>query len=531
MMFERPLLLWASPVVALLVFLLATHARRVRLRAAAAWSAPLGQLAALTGRSSPYLLAGVALLTTIGISGPRWGLASRAAESRAINVVIVMDISKSMLARDAVPDRLSRAIQVARRLVQDLSGDRLGLVAFAARPYLMSPLTLDQTAIALQLDALDPNVASDGGSSLGAALTLAHEVLTQASEGGDRAVVVLSDGESFDGESAVTSVAGGLAKDRISLITVPFGLPEGARIPEEDGTWHLDGNGQEVVTRRDDAILTAMTKAAGGELIAPDAPDPAGDVRRSLERLDRAAVRDQLAADLVPRGWLFALAALLLLVLQTLRLRTAALIGIALCVAPSLRAQRPTTAARLLSQGDTTGALPAFLQEAKRRGGDTVWYNAGTAALVQGDLPAATAALERAATSLDPDLRRRALYNLGTAMLLAARQDSTARDSLLTSAATHLRDALTLAPNDPAAKYNYELARRLMRPPPPPKQGGGGGGKEPPPDADARERQPGEMSESEAEQVLGAMERAERETRKELARKQRRGAPPGGPDW
>lgn len=531
MMFERPLLLWASPVVALLVFLLATHARRVRLRAAAAWSAPLGQLAALTGRSSPYLLAGVALLTTIGISGPRWGLASRAAESRAINVVIVMDISKSMLARDAVPDRLSRAIQVARRLVQDLSGDRLGLVAFAARPYLMSPLTLDQTAIALQLDALDPNVASDGGSSLGAALTLAHEVLTQASEGGDRAVVVLSDGESFDGESAVTSAAGGLAKDRISLITVPFGLPEGARIPEEDGTWHLDGNGQEVVTRRDDAILTAMTKAAGGELIAPDAPDPAGDVRRSLERLDRAAVRDQLAADLVPRGWLFALAAILLLVLQTLRLRTAALIGIALCVAPSLRAQRPTTAARLLSQGDTTGALPAFLQEAKRRGGDTVWYNAGTAALVQGDLPAATAALERAATSLDPDLRRRALYNLGTAMLLAARQDSTARDSLLTSAATHLRDALTLAPNDPAAKYNYELARRLMRPPPPPKQGGGGGGKEPPPDADARERQPGEMSESEAEQVLGAMERAERETRKELARKQRRGAPPGGPDW
>src|SRR5690606_1877420 len=121
------------------------------------------------------------------------------------------------------PDRLGRAIQVARRLVQDLSGDRLGLVAFAARPYLMSPLTLDQSAIALQLDALDPSVASEGGSNLGAALVLAREVLTQASEGGDRAVVVLSDGESFDGEEAAAEAAARLAGDRIALITVPFG--------------------------------------------------------------------------------------------------------------------------------------------------------------------------------------------------------------------------------------------------------------------------------------------------------------------
>lgn len=531
MIFERPFLLWAVPAVTIVVLLLAMHARRVRVRAAAAWSAPLGQLAARTGRGSPYLLAAAALFTMIGFAGPRWGLASHAAESRAINVVLVMDVSKSMLAQDAVPDRLTRAIQVARRLVQDLPGDRLGLVAFAARPYLMSPLTLDQTAIAMQLDALDPNVASDGGSSLGAALTLAHEVLTQASEGGDRAVVVLTDGESFDGESAVRDAAGGLEKDRISLITVPLGQTEGVRIPNGDGTWHRNRDGNEVITRRDDAILAAMTEAAGGELIAPGAPDPAGDVRRSLDRLDRAAVRDQLAADLVPRGWLFAVGALLLLVIQTLRLRTAALIGITLCIVPTLEAQRPTTAAQLLREGDTTAALPAFLREAKQHGGDTVWYNAGTAALVQGDLAAARTALERATTSLDPDLRRRALYNLGTAMLLAARTDSTARDSLVTAAATHLRDALTLAPNDPAAKFNYELARRLMRPPPPPQQGGGGSGEAPPPNGESGQRPPGGMSRSDAEQVMGAMERAEQETRRDLARKQRRGSPPGGPDW
>ncbi|MEZ4378527.1 MAG: VWA domain-containing protein [Gemmatimonadales bacterium] len=530
-MIERPLLLWLAPVAAAGVGLLAWWARQVRMRAAAAWSPDLAARARASGAWSAPVLGTAALLILVGMAGPRWGLASRAAESRAINVVLVMDISKSMLAQDVLPDRLGRAIQVARRLVQDLSGDRLGLVAFAARPYLMSPLTLDQSAIALQLDALDPSVASEGGSNLGAALVLAREVLTQASEGGDRAVVVLSDGESFDGEEAAAEAAARLAGDRIALITVPFGSTDGARIPEGDGTWHVDHLGREVITRRGDAVLSAMTEAAGGELVAPDAPDPAGEVRRWLARLDRAAVRDQIAADLVPRGWLFALAALVLVAAHAATRRTAALIGLLLaCLPAAASAQRPTDGLRLLQRGDTAAAVPAFLREAKRRGGDTVWYNAGTAALVQGDLATAAEALERATASLDPELRRRALYNLGTTLLRQARADTTARDSLATAAARHLREALTLAPADGAAKYNYELARRLMRPPPPP-QGGGGGDTPPPPNQPPQDPSRGEMSESEAEQVLQAMERAERETRQDLARRQRRGASPTGPDW
>ncbi len=529
MMFDRVGLLLLAPVMAVLVGLVAWWARRVRLRAAAEWSTPLAVAARRSGRRSPLLLAVTALLLGVGMAGPRWGLASRAAESRALNVVLVVDISKSMLATDVGPSRLGRAINVARRLVQDLSGDRLGLVAFAARPYLMSPLTLDQSAIALQLDALDPSVASEGGSALGAAVALAHQILTQASEGGDRAIVVLSDGESFDGEAAITAAAEPLAGDRITLITVPLGGTEGARIPEGDD-WHRDQNGRQVITRRNDSLLAALTEAAGGEIIAPDAPDPAGEVHRRLNRLDRAAVRDRLAADLVPRGWLFALAALLVLLGQALTRRTAALIGVAMMLAPSLQAQRPTAAARLLRHGDTAQALPAFLADAAQRGGDTVWYNAGTAALVQGDLASAVTALDRATVSLDPELRRRALYNLGTAQLMLARRDSTVRDSMVTAAAANLRSALVIAPGDPAAKYNYELARRLMRPPPPPSGGGGGGGESPPEGGQAPPPADG-MNQSEAEQVLGALERAERETRQNIARRQRRGAPSAGPDW
>jgi hypothetical protein len=154
--------------------------------------------------------------------------------------------------------------------------------------------------------------------------------------------------------------------------------------------------------------------------------------------------------------------------------------------------------------------------------------------MVRGDLAGAIPALERATLSLDPDLRRRALYNLGTAQLIASRSDSARRDSLLTGAESALRQALQLDPHDVPAKFNYELARRL-RPPPPPSPPPGGGGDNDPQQGDTPPPQPGGgregMSQAEAEQVLSAMERAERQTREDLARRQRRTPVRQGPDW
>ncbi len=218
MRFELPKWLVVVPFVVLLVAAAAWQARRRRLRAAAGWSAQLGRQAAAMGRHSTLVLGVVALMAALGLAGPRWGRASQATESRALNVVVVMDISRSMLAQDVKPDRLTRAVGIARRLVQDLEGDRLALVAFAARGYLLSPLTLDQSALALQLDALDPEVASEGGSGLGAAISQAADVLKAATQGGDKAVVVFSDGESFEGAEALTSVGESLQRAGITLV-------------------------------------------------------------------------------------------------------------------------------------------------------------------------------------------------------------------------------------------------------------------------------------------------------------------------
>ncbi|MEP6591057.1 MAG: vWA domain-containing protein [Gemmatimonadota bacterium] len=530
MKIEYPTLLIAAPLLAIGVLALALAARRRRRAAAASWSAALGAESARLGRRSPWLLGLVALLTTLAMAGPRWGMASGATESRALNVVLVMDVSRSMLAQDVPPSRLIRAGGLARRLAQDLGSDRLALIAFSARGYLLSPLTLDQSAIALQLDALDPDIASEGGSSLANALTQARLLLNSSSQGGDRAIVVFTDGETFEAEADLVATGRALRQARITLIAIPVGDIRGARIPEPGGGWHKDGEGRDVVTVRRDDLLHLVVDAAEGVLIPATAADPSGEAQRVLSRLARAPASDRTASDLVPKAWLLALAAALLLLAQTLTRRSAALVGLLLAAGfGTLPAQRPSPGSRFLARGDSARARASMLAEAKRVGSDTAWFNAGTASMLARDWPTATAALERASTSLDPELRRRALYNLGTAYLQQARSDTTRRDSLLGQAAAQLQASLLLAPGDRDAKFNYELARKLQRPPPPNPSGGGGGGSGTPPPPPQGEK--GGMSKAEAEQVLSAMERAERETRQGQYQRQRRPQSSSGPDW
>ena len=529
MIFERLPLLIAAPVLTVGVAILAFTARRRRVRAAAAWSRPLGEQARSLGRRSPLWLALVALAAAVGLAGPRWGAASRTAESRALNIVVVMDVSRSMLAQDVAPNRLGRAISSARRLVLDLDGDRFALVGFAGHGYLLSPLTLDESSIALQLDALDPDMASAGGSGL------ARKTLVASPQGGDRAIVVFTDGESFEGERILAAAGTAVKRAGIALVAIPVGDVKGVRIPTASGGWHRDpATNREVITSRRDDLLKIVTDAAGGLLVPADAPDPVGDARRSLARLKRAPAADRVAADLIPRAWIFASLAGVLLLMQTLTRRSASLVALALMIGGHhANAQRPDAGNRLLNRGDTVRARQAFAAAAKALSrSDTAWFNAGTSSLLAGDWSAAVVQLQAATLSRDPGLRQRATYNLGTAYLLQARRDSVRRDTLLSDAARQLREALLLAPTDRNAKFNYELAKRL-RPPPTASSSSAGKGKTkgdptpPPPPGGGR----GGMTPAEAEQVLTAMERAERDTRQHQYSRLKRSAPPVGPDW
>jgi len=143
MSFDAPVVLALAPLIGGAVWFAAACARRVRIRRAALWSEETVRRALGAGRLGPTALSVAAFLGVVALAGPRWGEEQIVAETRGLSLVMAIDISRSMLAEDASPSRLRRALREARRLVQDLDGDRLGLIAFAGSSYILSPLSID----------------------------------------------------------------------------------------------------------------------------------------------------------------------------------------------------------------------------------------------------------------------------------------------------------------------------------------------------------------------------------------------------
>ncbi len=544
MTFDAPLLLFFAPLVALAIGFAAWLSRGRRIRLARRWSPALGKLARARGGWAPVVLGAVALLAMVGLAGPRMGRKEIRTETRALSLVFAVDISRSMLAEDVAPNRLQRAVREARRLIQDLEGDRLGLIAFAGQSYILAPLTVDGGAIRMYLDALDPDLASSGGSNIRAVLAQGAQLLGATTEAADRVLVLMTDGEAHDTVSQVVSQAEALKDAGIRLVVVAEGRPEPTRIPIRDSTGTItqdkqDADGSVIRTQRRDDVLQAIVEAAEGTLVPNEVPDQAGAVRDVVAAMKRSPSSETRTADLVPRAWIPVLAGALLLLAYTLARPGPALVGLAgILLAGTARAQRPTEGERALAAGDPAKAAAEFLADAKRgTAADTAYYNAGTAALEAGRLDVARGALVEAAKSLDPELRYRALYNLGLVSLLAAGQDTSRTDEFLDDAKDRLRQALLLQPSSERAKWNLELTERRKEPPPP-SGGGGGGGGAPPSAGGGGQSKPNQsesrgqgLSQSQAEQILNSMERRERETRAEQQRRLQSGSAGGVKDW
>ena len=551
MTFDAPVVLVLAPLIGGAVWFAAAWARRVRIRRAALWSQETVRQALAAGRFGPTALAIAAFLGVVALAGPRWGEEQIAAETRGLSVVLAVDISRSMLAEDASPNRLRRALREARRLVQDLDGDRLGLIAFAGSSYILSPLSIDGSALGLYLDALDPDMASPGGTGLAPALRQGGELLRASSELADRVLVVFTDGEGHDTLPAIVEQAQRLQAAGIRLILVAQGGRSPTRIPMRDDRGGLlgyqkDDDGGVIETARRDDVLGAAADAAQGTLVAADLPDQAGAVRDLVASYRRARASETRAEQHRPRAWLPLLLAVGVLVMQAASRRTAALLGLAIAwlATPSI-AQQPryprSAAERAWDRNDLARARAAYLAElAVHRKDEVAWYNAGTAALAESDGEIAQASLAHAAASLDPELRFRALYNLGLlALRQAAAADSAGRDARLADAERAYREALLLRPHDAAAKWNLELAVRRRggasssRSNAPsaggggggPSGGGGGGG------ARSAGGAPGGLSEAQAEQLLRSIGQQELKTRRDRTGQIRHAAEPGVKDW
>lgn len=268
------------------------------------------------------LIAGAAAALGLAAAGPQWGEEVVESRERSRSIVVAIDVSKSMLARDVEPDRLERGRLFMRRLLRELPGDRIGLVGFAGRAYVLSPLTVDHGALHLYLDALDPEVVSQGGSSLATAIRQATDLARGREQaGGDRAILLVSDGEALEDDADVLAAAERAGRAGVQVHTLGIGTPDGAPVPDRDAqTGRVAGykrdpaTGEVVVSRLNEELLEDVAERTGGRYTRIDqagATDRVLDALRSIER-GEAGESDPAVQARARFEWFVALALLLL---------------------------------------------------------------------------------------------------------------------------------------------------------------------------------------------------------------------------
>ena len=261
-------LLWLVPALVLL-YAWAAHRRRVTLRKFVDDDlvARIGLSRSRTGRAWKAALFTLAFaLVAFSAARPAWNPKPQTIERRGRDVMILLDVSKSMLAEDLAPNRLERAKIAIEDMVEKLQGDRVGLIAFAGSAVLKVPLTTDYGFFDLVLSDIDVESVSRGGTKIGDAVRKAMDEAFDSEEKKYKDIILITDGEDHD--SFPVEAAQEAGEKGIRIIAIGLGDEnEGRRIPLTDASgskYYLTYDGQEVWSRLDASTLRKMAAATPG---------------------------------------------------------------------------------------------------------------------------------------------------------------------------------------------------------------------------------------------------------------------------
>lgn len=247
-------------------------------------------------QSSAYTLA--LMFFALALAQPQCGEKAEVAKRRGIDVVVALDASKSMYARDVTPSRLERAKLELTTLLDSLKGDRVGLVVFAGDAFIQCPLTSDYAAAKVFLRAVDPEQMPQGGTNIGAALLLSRQVLENADRGAkDRVVVLLSDGEDLTGD--IGEAIDALKDFNARVLAIGIGSDTGEPIPilNRNGDvagYKKDENGVTVISRLDRAGLTRIASATGGEFFTQPRGVAMAEVVKIIDQLQKSELESRV---------------------------------------------------------------------------------------------------------------------------------------------------------------------------------------------------------------------------------------------
>jgi len=239
------------------------------------------------------LSVGGLLLLALALLQPQLGKANERVQRKGIDLVVAIDASRSMLARDVLPSRLERVRLELGGLIDRLHGDRIGLVTFAGQAFVQCPLTSDYGAARLFLRAIDPDAMPAQGTAIAEALQTAGRMLRSADRGAKtKVVLLLSDGEDHEGD--VVAAAEALQAEGVRVYALGVGSKEGTPVPVlgPDGSvqsYLRDRDGRPVVTRLEEAQLRQIAELTGGAYVPARGGDIGmGEVFAALDALEKS---------------------------------------------------------------------------------------------------------------------------------------------------------------------------------------------------------------------------------------------------
>ena len=474
--FAQPFWLWALAVLPLFPALLFSAEKRRRgaldqLLAARLQPRLAGSVSTARRRGGFALTVAGLALAVVALARPQWGFNWEERKQRGRDILIAVDTSRSMLATDLQPNRLTRAKLAAQDLLAELEGDRAGLIAFAGSSFLQAPLTADYGAVRDSLQELDTDIIPRGGTNLAEAIKAASDAFGKG-EGDSRALIIFTDGEELEADAVAAARAN---RDRFRIFTVGLGSAEGSLIPLADGNggtdFVKDDQGQYVKSRLDEARLREVAEASGGFYVRlQNGPAEMRQiVRDGLGKMKEKENDTRFSKQPIER-YHWPLAASLASLVAALLLgerrrgpvlaRTAAAV-VLLCALP---AHARHAGIEKFEQKDYKGSLQEFQKELDHRDLAELQFDAGAAAFQLGDYGGAAAAFSKALGTAGPGLKNRAAYNLANALARRGVKQEKKEDKLpdLKDAVRQYDEVLKTEPGNSDAVHNRDVVAKLI---------------------------------------------------------------------
>jgi Ca-activated chloride channel family protein len=425
-------------------------------------------------------------LGIVALARPQLGERPATLTRTGRDVLLLLDLSRSMNVADLPPTRLAAAKRAGWAVTAASPGDRVGLIVYGGSAFLQLPLTADHAALKLFLDAASSDDLGDPATDLSAALDAAAKTFEREGERGYQAVLVLSDGESVQGDLAPPLER--LKQQMVPVFSVGVGTIEGGPVPgdtaETGEPYHRDHIGRVVISQLQEGELLRVAEETGGAYERWNAQAGAPTVAAEVAQLATRPLSGRVATKRADRyQWPLAFAALFLLIEPMVALRrvgsgreragaggsgrerTAAAAALALALSLALAgcdtaARHAAAGERLYEKGEWRAAYDRFRRGLERSGEPALAYNAGNALYRMRRYETAERQFRDAAGG-SAELRQRSLYNLGNTLVRTAEDaDENAKGPLLDRAITAYEEALRAAPADADAKWNLEIALR-----------------------------------------------------------------------